>query len=1013
MNHAEMPRNSKRRRTRPLIERLEDRRLLAAAANELIWKHSSAAPIFASDAPNPAAYQAFSLDRNRLAPTLESARLEFSLGPEEPEDLRPGRLRGELHLPTPDGGLTEFKLVETQIMDSALASKLSGVATYSGISSDGGTTVRITVTPDGLHAKIRSSQGSYVIKPVIGDPRQTYISYFESDLGAAPGDIFDHDDTDHDDTDHDEHDSGTWSVGGAGEAELPVGAPPPIQSTGPVLRTYRLAVAATGEFTARHGGTVASAQAKIVEAINDANELYERELGVRLLLIDNSSIVYLDGQTDPYTNSSRSALQTENQSNLDAVIGDANYDIGHVFATSGGGRSSIGIVGRSGVKARAVSANNLNFSTLTVSHEIGHQFSSRHTWNGANGSCSASQWNADFSMEPGSGSTIMSYGGFCGIDNVVTTRDAYFHSVTYDAIINYITTRIPDVGTLTPSGNTAPVVDAGPDYSIPAATPFQLEPAAAIDNEGDPVTYNWEQRDLGTGQKALAAPDDGLGPLFRSYPKTTQPVRTLPRLTELLNNTLPKGEQLPTTNRTVNFRLNANDGRGGTSSDQIALTVVDTGTAFAVTTPNTAVDWPALSTQSITWDVAGTDANGINVATVDVLISYDGGITFDTVLASNVANDGSQDVVIPELLTNNARIKIQPVGNIFFDISDANFTISQQQISDDFGDAPAPYPVLLTDNGARHTVGGPVLGATVDTENDGQPSATAEGDGNDEDGLTIASPLVAGQTTDVTISSSTGGALDMFIDFDGDGIFGNSPAEIIRTTLSNGDTLIPVSVPTDAVAETYARLRISSAGGLAATGPAAGGEVEDHLVQIMAPTAINVAAVQINDGNDQRSQLTSLTISFDGDTNISSTAFEIRNQLDDSTVPISTALSTVADKTVATITFLPGNHVTTRSAGNSLVDGNYRLQIFASEVEGMESDFRYGETTTDAFFRLFGDTDGDRDVDNQDFGRFGLTLLKPPLDPAFNDVLDADGDNDVDGQDFGKFDLRFLRSLPL
>ncbi|MCA9137955.1 MAG: hypothetical protein KDB00_14385 [Planctomycetales bacterium] len=1000
-----MPRNSKRGRLGRLIERLEDRRLLAALSNDSAWTPNSSQPIFAVDAPEPSAYLAFTLNRNTLAPVLESVPLEFSLGPVEPTDLRPGRLHGELSLPTPGGDLAEFKLVETQIMDAALASKLSDVATYSGVTRDGRSTVRVTVTPNGLHARIRSDAGDFIVNRVIGDPREIYLSYYESDLAMASGDLFDADDTD-----EDEH--GPMGTTTAGEAELPVGAPPPIQTTGPELRTYRLAVAATGEFTARHGGTVAAAQAKIVEAINDANDLYERELGIRFVLVDNTSIVYLDAQTDPYTNSSLSAMQSENQANLDAVIGDANYDVGHVFGTAGGGRSSIGVAGRSGVKARAVSANNLNSSTLTVSHEIGHQFSSRHTWNGSNGSCTAAQWNADFSMEPGSGSTIMSYGGFCGIDNVVTTRDTYFHSVSYDAIVDYVTTRIPSVGSIIATGNTAPIVDAGPDHTIPAGTPFQLDAAPAVDNEADPVTYNWEQRDLGTGQKALAAPDDGLGPLFRSYPKSSVPTRTLPLLTELLNNTTPKGEQLPTTNRTIHFRLNANDGRGGTASDEIVLTVVDTGNAFAVTSPNSAVDWPAHSIQTITWDVAGTDANGIDAATVDLMISFDGGFTFDTVLASNVPNNGSHDVVIPDTLTTNARIKVQPVGNIFFDVSDANFTISEAQITDDYGDAPAPYPVLLSDNGARHAIGGPVLGAVVDAEIDGQPSPLADGDGSDEDGLTITNPLVAGQTSDVSVSSPTGGALDLFFDFDGDGVLGNTTAEIFRTTISPGDTLIPISVPISAVADTYARLRISTAGGLTATGPAADGEVEDYRIQIMAATPVSVAKVQINDGGQQRSQLTSVTILFDGATNVSTAAFEIRNQSDNSLVPISTATETVDQVTAATITFLSGDNVTARATGNSLIDGNYHLQVFATEVERMEQDFHFGEVPADAFFRLLGDSDGDRDVDGQDFGRFALAFLKPSSDPAFDDAFDADGDGTIDGDDYGWFELRSLRSLP-
>lgn len=1508
--HAKRKWRDRRRRLVRFLERLEDRRLLAALS---VWSSSEDSPVFAAEAPQPSDYAAFELDTTNLSPILESAPLEFTLGPEEPADLRPKKLRGELSLPTPDGDLRAFKLQEISIMDADLAAKLPGVATYRGHDQTGEASVRLTLSSRGLHAKVSSPEGDFVVDPIMGDPGGMYMSYYVSSLAPAPGDFFDFDHSHGEDSheDHGHDGDGDLSDGGD-DSSLPPGAPPPVQSTGPELRTYRLAVAATGEFTVRHGGTVASAQAKIVEAINDANDLYEREMAFRFVLVDNSAIVYLDGATDPYTNSDRSAMLNENQTNLDAVIGDANYDIGHVFATSGGGRASVGVVGRTGRKARGVSANNLNFSTQTVSHEIGHQFSSRHTWNGALGSCTASQWNADFSMEPGSGSTIMSYGGFCGADNVVTTRDNYFHSVSYDAIVNYAVNRYPNVGTITATGNTAPIVDAGPDYTIPAQTPFELTPPEAIDNEGDTVTYNWEQRDLGTGQKALASPDDGQGPLFRSYPKSTDRTRTLPRLEELLNNTIPTGEQLPSTNREINFRLTANDGRGGTASDSMVINVVATGAPFTVTSPNSTVDWQAFTEQTVTWNVAGTDSGAISAATVDILLSTDGGETFDTVLASGVANDGSQAVTIPNLPTTDARIKVKPTNNIFFDFSDINFSISAPVLTDDFGDAPAPYPVLAADNGPRHTEGGPRLGTAVDLEIDGQPSSLADGDGADDDGLTLIEPLIAGQTTSVQVSTTTGGELDFFLDFDGDGVFGNTAQEITRVTLPAGSTLVPLTIPADAVGETFARLRISANGGLAATGPATGGEVEDYRLSIftsppdvdfgdakayatdlandgarhvvsgltlgvdidaesdaagntsatgdgrdddgvvfrellltgqsanidfnasgsgvvdffidfdgdgvfgntssevfsqnvsggwqtvsinvpadaspgitygrfrissgggLGPTgfafdgevedyqlivsqpggeilledfdsvpapelpptwtstqlgnawetvaansdtapnsvfvsnedestdvslesptfrvevddtvvrfqnwydledsfdggvleisvaggpyqdildagalflsggythelptgygnelafrdawsgdsggyietavrlpntlvgsdislrwrlgtdssvsapgwridtvsydgppfrydfgdapdpgyptltamngaahvidglwlgstidedtdgqpnadasgddatdladedgvvfggalsegsntiqvtsnddaivnvwldldgngnwnaaadhvikdypvvagtndialnlaggfvagntfarvrlshqsglapdglagdgevedyrvmldatpAVDVESVQINDGSIQRSNLNSLAVTFDGQADVDATAFEILNRADGSPIAFSASVGTVNEKTVATLTFGAGPNVVTRATGNSLIDGNFQLNVLAGQIVGMETDHQFGASEADSFFRLFGDSDGDRDVDGQDYGRFGLTFLKQSTDVSFNADLDHDGDNDVDGQDYGNFGLRFLQTLP-
>ena len=545
---------------RATLERLEARQLLAVG-DDLIWAASPGKPIFAKNAPQPTQFASFSLVKDSLRPRLESAPLEFALGPEEPADLRPNRIAGELTLPRPDGTLREFTVVQTAVMDEALAAKLTEVATYHGYTTTGDyESVRITVSPSGLHAQVRSAVGTYIVDPVAGDLPDAYMSFFTSDMPLSEGDVLIADDEDHQ---RDLGDNG----GGDDNDDLSPGAPPSPQTTASELRTYRIAVAATFEFTTRHGGTVAAAQAKIVEALNDTNGLYEEEASIRFQVIDNTDIIYTNSNDDPYTGLGNSAMLPVNQTNLDNVIGNANYDIGHVFGTNGGGIASVGVVGRTGLKARGVSGNNLNTNAHTVAHEIGHQFGSRHTWNGSQSSCSATQWNADFSMEPGSGSTILSYGGFCGTDNVVTTRDFYFHSVSYDAIVNHAQNVIPGVGTITATGNTAPQVDAGPAVTIPAATPFFLDAPPATDAEGDPLQYNWEQRDLGSGQKALSDPDDGLGPLFRSYPKDADPTRTIPRLSNLLNNSLPLGEQLPTTDRQINFRLNVNDGRGGTASD--------------------------------------------------------------------------------------------------------------------------------------------------------------------------------------------------------------------------------------------------------------------------------------------------------------------------------------------------------------------------------------------------------------------------------------------------------------
>ncbi|MEO8288051.1 MAG: S-layer homology domain-containing protein [Chloroflexota bacterium] len=225
-------------------------------------------------------------------------------------------------------------------------------------------------------------------------------------------------------------------------------------------------------------------------------------------------------------------------------------------------------------------------------------------------------------------------------------------------------------------GNHPPVVNAGPAYTIPNQTPFKLV-GSATDPDGDALTYNWEEFDLG----AAAPPntDDGTRPIFRSFNPVTVPYRYLPRLTDILSNTLTFGEAFPTTNRTLKFRLTARDNHadvGGVDYAQVALTVTTSSGPFLVTQPNTAVTWPATSSQTVTWDVANTTAAPVSCANVDISLSVDGGNSFPFALATNTANDGTEQITVPNIGTGAARVMVGCSNNIFLDISNADFTIT-------------------------------------------------------------------------------------------------------------------------------------------------------------------------------------------------------------------------------------------------------------------------------------------------------------------------------------------------
>ncbi|MBI5101158.1 MAG: zinc-dependent metalloprotease, partial [Nitrospirae bacterium] len=489
------------------------------------------------------------------------------------------------------------------------------------------------------------------------------------------------------------------------------------RSSGTQLRTYRLAVAATGEYTAYFGGTVPLGLAAVVSAVNRVTGIYEAEVAVRLQLVENNNlIVYTNQFTDPYTDSDCNPNECgiimlgQNQTNLDSVIGNDNYDIGHVFSTGGGGVAYLRVPCVTGLKARGVTGSSIPtgdvFWVDYVAHEMGHQFGANHTFNSETGSCNGNG-EPSTAYEPGSGSTIMAYAGICGPDDLQSNSDAYFHTVSFDEILDYITwDEGSTCGTVANSGNIPPVANAGSGgLTIPANTPFTLT-GSAIDSNGDPLTYCWEEFDLidPTGVIDGGPPGDPTNPpFFRSWPATSSPSRTFPRLSELLNNTTVLGEVLPDTSRALNFRLTVRDNRsggGGVDYDSMTFNVTSLAGPFQVTAPNTAVSWAGNSSQTVTWNVANTGSGTtVNCANVGILLSTDGGYTFPTTLAPSTPNDGSQSVTVPNVSTATARIKVYCTGNIFFDISNSNFTITYTPI-------PVAVTVTTSPSGRQITVDG-------------------------------------------------------------------------------------------------------------------------------------------------------------------------------------------------------------------------------------------------------------------------------------------------------------------
>ncbi|WP_293889680.1 reprolysin-like metallopeptidase [Flavobacterium sp.] len=570
-------------------------------------------------------------------------------------------------LPNAEGTFEAFRVSENPVMDPALAARYPEIKSYVAVSVENpGTRVYFSISPLGFKSMtLNPGKPSVFIEPVSTDMK-TYTVYSKSDYKTALSTI-------------------ECRVIDQAVSTIDNSAFLRPNADDAKLRTFRLALSCTGEYTTYFGGTKALALAAMNNTLTRCNGIFETDFGVRLVLIaTNDNVIYTNAATDPYADAaSMSSWNSQLQSNLTAVIGEANYDIGHLLGASGGGGNAgcIGCVCIDGQKGSGYTSPSSgipsgdNFDIDYVAHEMGHQLGANHTYTHVTESGTGAQ------MEPGSGSTIMSYAGITTKD-IQRHSDPYFHAISIQQVTNNI--KAKTCPTLTSTGNAIPSVNAGLDYTIPKGTPFMLT-GTASDANGDILTYDWEEMDLGSATTATPTATATLGPIFRSYPPTTSPTRYFPRMATVLSGlTTTAGteipwEVLPTVGRPLNFRLTVRDNRAGgpaNNSDDAIVTVNETAGPFTVSIPNTAVSYSGGSTQSITWNVAGTTANGVNCASVDILLSTDGGLTFSTTLISGTANDGFENVVIPNLAGTANRIMVKGNNHIFFDVSDTNFTIT-------------------------------------------------------------------------------------------------------------------------------------------------------------------------------------------------------------------------------------------------------------------------------------------------------------------------------------------------
>ena len=692
-------------------------------------------------AVTPEKYLVFRLNRTILNNSLAALPLENTDAARENPLL--------LEIPMPDGTFQKFRMEETKVLSPELQADFPDWKTFVGYGVDDPTlNGRFDWNANGFHGYISTAKGMVMIDPYQKGARENYVVFYKHEFGAPTDEFYCRVGENMKDIILSGYDAGY--------------APnAPQYNYGATVRTYRLAVATTGEWArnaAGYNGTQnpiqirTAALAVVQTTVNRLNGIYLRELSSQFTLanpdINNNAtnIIFDDPASDPYVNNDTDAELNSNQTTIDTRVGTANYDIGHLYGTGGGGYAASPSLCRNGTqsypnaKAQGYSARGTNtgdpFTVDYVAHEIGHQFGASHTYNNRDTGGACTTRSAAQAFEVASGSTLLSYVGICDNRNLqqyVDTGLPSFHIASLTQIINNINTDAPNdiAGCGTTSGaNSIPTVGAGAAYTIPKLTPFTLTAAGGDADAGDVsnLLYSWEEYDLSPQPSGVAGTPPGtydedlngvLFSQFRAYSPVSSNQRTFPSLTFILNTannspagsnqppltytgthptnapgavcetsqTCVVGERLPTQNRTMNFRVSVRDRRGGVADAGTTVTVAAGAGPFQITTQNSRpvasdapnapnVTWQAGTTQTETWDVANTAAAPVSAAAVNILLSTDGGLTFPITLASNVANNGSATITVPNNPTAAARIKVEAVGNIFFDINNANFAIT-------------------------------------------------------------------------------------------------------------------------------------------------------------------------------------------------------------------------------------------------------------------------------------------------------------------------------------------------
>lgn len=624
----------------------------------------------------------YNLNKTLLKTILEDA-------PQRVENI--GRSNVNLAFPNPNGRIDIYSIFEAPTFSPSLSAKYPNIKSYIGHSKSGNI-IRFSIDHRGLQAMIMHKDRATSYIQFLGASNELHAIYNSGqrdlrNLGFTCSTL------------HNELTQNRSSQQRDANDQL--------------LRTYRLAVSATGEYTQFHGGTVADALAAINATITRVNMIFETDIAATFQIQDFDQLIYTNGFSDPYsdfdTGSDSDNFATSDwwgvqlQNNLTAMIGNSAYDIGHLFATNSAINGNAGCIGCVCTDDTA-NSNDMNkgaaftssdnpqgeYFDLVVTHEFGHQMGANHTF-------SFIEEGTMVNSEPGSGTTIMGYAGIAGNNNIQLEADAYFHYHSIKQMTdNFATSSCWQSNSPITIANNPPVANAGSNYTIPIGTAYKLVGSATDVDTNDNLSYCWEGINSGSVTFDEFGPTWNQGSMVRSLPPSSNPIRYVPNINRVINNQLTETnpglnsdwETVSNIQRTLDYALTVRDRAatavglsGQTSYDTMQVNVDATAGPFVVTSQSTNEIWYVDSQQTITWDVAGTNTGNVNTPEVNILLSLDGGLTFPVTLASAIPNSGTATVTIPNLsitTITNARIIVEGNGNIFFAMNSSDFTIEKR-----------------------------------------------------------------------------------------------------------------------------------------------------------------------------------------------------------------------------------------------------------------------------------------------------------------------------------------------